>query len=70
MYVHLFMQFKIIQCILKYKCICIYILSYYTYSNKEYLDSLFVNNTLSAIVFSCFPHLHLPCRVLLSTHMG
>ena len=34
-------KFKIIQYILKYTCICICILSYYTYSVTEYSDSLF-----------------------------
>ena len=38
-------KFKIIQYILKYKCICICILSYYTYSGTEYSDSLFDHNT-------------------------
>ena len=38
-------KFEIIQYILKYKCSCIYILAYYTYSGTEYLDSLFVNVT-------------------------
>ena len=38
-------KFEIIQYILKYKCICICILSYYTYSGTEYSDSSFVNNT-------------------------
>ena len=38
-------KFEIIQYILKYKCICVCILSYYTYSGTEYLDSLFDHNT-------------------------
>ena len=38
-------KFEIIQYILTYKCICICILSYCTYSGTEYSDGLFVNNT-------------------------
>ena len=38
-------KYEIIQYLLKYKRICICILSYYTYSGTEYLDSLFFNNT-------------------------
>ena len=38
-------KFEIIQYILKYKCISICILSYYTYSGTEYSDSLFDHNT-------------------------
>ena len=54
-------KFKIIQYILKYKCICVCILSYYTYSGTEYLDSLFDHNTwVLYCLFSCFPHLCLP----------
>ena len=34
-------KFGMIQYILKYKCICICILSYYTYSGTEYSDILF-----------------------------
>ena len=54
-------KFKIIQYILKYKYICICILSYYTYSGTEYSDSLFDHNTwVLYCLFSCFSHLHLP----------
>ena len=38
-------KFEIIQYTLKYKCICICILSYYTYSGTEYLDGLLYNIT-------------------------
>ena len=37
-------KFRIIQYILKFKCICICILSYYIYSDTEYSDSLFDHN--------------------------
>ena len=49
-------KFEIIQYILAYKCICIYIFSYYTYSSTEDLDSLFVNITsVLHCLFSFFP---------------
>ena len=38
-------KFETIQYILKYKCICICILSYYTYSGTEYWDGLLDNIT-------------------------
>ena len=38
-------KFEIIQYILTFKCICICILSYYTYSGTEYLDGLLYNIT-------------------------
>ena len=38
-------KLEIIQYILKYKCICVCILSYYTYSGTEYSESLLDNNT-------------------------
>ena len=64
-------KFEVIQYILKYKCICISVLSYYTYSGTEYSDSLIVNNTsVLQCLFSCFFHLHLTWGVLLSTHRG
>ena len=48
-------KFEIIQYMLKYKCICICLLSYYTYSGTEYLDSSFVNITwVLQYLFSCF----------------
>ena len=54
-------KFEIIQYILKYKCICICILSYYTYSGTEYSDSLIDNNTqVLWCLFSYFYHLYLP----------
>ena len=54
-------KFEIIQPILKYKCICICVLLYCTYSGTEYSDSLFVNNTwVLYCLFSCFSPLHLP----------
>ena len=63
-------KFKIIQYILKYKCTCICIISYYTYSGTEYLDSLFVNNTcVFYCLFSCSSPLCLP-RGVLSTPEG
>ena len=39
------LKFEIMQCILKYKCIFICILSYYTYSGTEYSDGPSVNYT-------------------------
>ena len=48
-------KFGIIQYILKYKCICVCILSYYTYSDKEYLDSLFDHNTCVLYCLVIFP---------------
>ena len=64
-------KFKIIQYMLKYKCICIFILSYYTYSGTEYSDRSFFNNTwVLQCLFSCFSHLHLPWRMPLSTYRG
>ena len=57
-------KFGIIQYILKYKCICICILSYYTYSGTEYSDSLFDHNTwVLCCLFSYFAHLCLPWGV-------
>ena len=38
-------KFYIIQYIIQYKCVCIYILSYYTYSGTEYFDGLLYNIT-------------------------
>ena len=44
-------KFGIIQYMLKYKCIYICILSYYTYSGTEYSDSLFDHIPESYIVY-------------------
>ena len=53
-------KFRIIQYILKFKCICVCIFSYCTYSSTEYSDSLFNHNTLvlyCLVIFTiwCFP---------------
>ena len=51
-------KFEIITYIWKYKCICICILSYYTYSGTEYLDGLLYNITwVLQCLFSYFYHL-------------
>ena len=64
-------KFEIIQYILKYKCICICILSYYTYSDTEYSASLFVSITwVLYCLFSCFSNLHLPLGVLCPSLRG
>ena len=54
-------KFRIIQYILKYKCICVCICSHYTYNGTKYLDSLFDHNTqVPYCLFSYFYHLCLP----------
>ena len=64
-------KFRIIQYILKFKCICVCILSYYTYSGTEYLDSLFDHNTwVLYCLFSYFYHLCLSWGVVLYTPKG
>ena len=52
-------KFEIIQCILKFKCICICFLSYYTYSDTEYSVYWSILPECYS-VFSYFSHLCLP----------
>ena len=48
-------EFEIIQYILKYKCICICILSYYTYSGTEYSAYLSILPECLSVYVVAFP---------------